>query len=81
MSFKITFDVFRSFCGYRISSNYSQGAIIPFFRKKGTFIRGKVINIRGRRLIQILLTGSRALNILFYYPIKGSEGAIIRGRW
>ena len=27
-------------------------------------------NIRGRRLSQILLTGSRTLNILFYYPIK-----------
>ena len=25
--------------------------------------------IEGRRLFQILLTGSHALNILFYYPI------------
>ena len=26
--------------------------------------------IRGRQLFQILLTGSRTLNIWFYYPIK-----------
>ena len=54
---------------HHCSSNNSRGhslfpgAIIP---------RGKTI-IRGRRLFQILLTGSRALNILFYYPIKSKK--------
>ena len=32
-----------------------------FFASKGAIIRGK-------RLFQILLTGSRHLNIVFYYP-------------
>ena len=40
-----------------------------FFHQKGAIIGGKAI-IRGRRLFQILLTRSRSLNILFYYPIK-----------
>ena len=43
----------------RISSNNNY----YFWHKKGTIFRG-------RRLFQILLTGSRALNILFYFPIK-----------
>ena len=40
-----------------------------FFASKGAIIRGKAI-IRERRLFQILLTGSRVLKILFYYPLK-----------
>ena len=32
--------------------------------------------IRGKRLFQILLTGSRTLNILFYYPIKSKYNHI-----
>ena len=44
---------------YRISSNNNY----YFWHKKGTIFRG-------RRLFQILLTGSRDLNILFYFPIK-----------
>ena len=51
--------------GYRISSNNGGGrlSIISFLLKKGAIIRA-------RRLFQILLTGSRALHILFYFPIK-----------
>ena len=45
---------------YRISSNKSRGQLYLFSHQKGAIIRG-------RRLFQILLTGSRALNILFYY--------------
>ena len=40
-----------------------------FSHQKGTIIRGKVIIHRGR-LFQILLTGSHALNLLSYHPIK-----------
>ena len=58
---------------YRISSNNSRGRLFlfsPHMRKKmGVIIRGKAI-IRLRLLFQILLTGRRALNILFYFPIK-----------
>ena len=43
---------------YRISSNNVRGGDHFFYRTK-----------RGR-LFQTLLTGSRALNILFYFPIK-----------
>ena len=39
-----------------------------FFAPKGA--------IRGKRLFQILLTGSRTLNILFYYPIKSKNNHI-----
>ena len=45
------------------------GGFISFSHEKGAIIRGKAI-IRGRRLFQILFTGSRALNILFNFPIK-----------
>ena len=48
---------------YHISSNSSRGRLFIFPHQKGAFIRG-------RRLFQILLTGSRALNTLFYYPDK-----------
>ena len=44
---------------YRISSNNNY----YFWHKKGTIFRGRL-------LFQILLTGGRALNILFYFPIK-----------
>ena len=50
---------------YRISSNN----INYFWHKKGTIFRG-------RRLFQILLTGGRALNILFYFPIKWKNNHI-----
>ena len=54
---------------YRSSSSNSQGALLFFPHKKGVIIRGKTF-ILGRQLFQIFLTGSRALNIFFYYPIK-----------
>ena len=57
---------------YRIFFNNSQGRLFLFQHQKGAIIRGKAI-IRGRRLFQILLTGSRALNILLYYPIKSKN--------
>ena len=41
---------------------------IPFSHQKGA--------IRGKWLFQILLTGSRTLNILFYYPIKSKNNHI-----
>ena len=44
------------------------GNIILFSNQKGAVIQGKVI-VRGRRFFQILLTGSHALYILFYYSI------------
>ena len=54
---------------YRSSSSNSQGPLVIFPHKMEAIIQGKVI-IGGRRLFQILLTGSHALNIFFYYPIK-----------
>ena len=42
--------------------------IILFSNQKGAVIQEKVI-VRGRRFFQILLTGSHALYILFYYSI------------
>ena len=51
------------------SSNNSRGPLLFFPHKKGAIIQGKAI-IGGRQLFQILLTGSHALNIFFYYPIK-----------
>ena len=54
---------------YRISSNKKQRRSLFFSLKKGAIIQGKA-NIRGRRLFRLSLTGSRALNFLFYYPIK-----------
>ena len=53
---------------YRIFSNNSRGRLLFFRTKRGRLFAVKA-NIRGRRLFQILLTGSRNLNILFYYPI------------
>ena len=44
------------------------GNIVLFSHQKGAVIQGKVI-VRGRRFFQILLTGSHALYILFYYSI------------
>ena len=44
----------------------SGGGYYFFSHKKGAFIRG-------RRLFQILLTGSHALNILCYYSIKSKN--------
>ena len=57
---------------YYISSNNSQGRLLIFSYQKGAIIWGKAI-IQGRRLFQRLLTGSRALNIVFYYPIKSKN--------
>ena len=65
----------RTFCGYRISSNNSRGRLFLFPHKKGAIIRGKAI-IWGRWLFLILLTGSRALNILFYHAIKSKNNHI-----
>lgn len=42
-------------------------AIIIFSHQKGAIVR------QGRRLFCILLSGSLALNILFYYPMKLKE--------
>ena len=53
---------------YRISSNNNGARLFLFSQQKGAIIRGKAI-IGGRRLFQILFTGSRALNILYYFPI------------
>ena len=54
---------------HRCSSNNSRGhSLFP-----GAIIPREKTIIRGRRLFQILLTGSRALNILFYYPIKSKK--------
>ena len=47
----------------------AEGSYYFFHTKKGAIIRGKVI-IQGRRLFQILLTGSLTVDILFYYSIK-----------
>ena len=54
---------------YRISSNNNRGRLFLFSHQKGAINRGKVI-IRGRRFFQILLSESRALNILFYFPLN-----------
>ena len=51
------------------SSNNSGGRLFLFLHKKGVIIRG-------RRLFQIFLTGSRALNILFYFPIKSKNNHV-----
>ena len=59
----------KLFKKYRISSNNSGGRLFLFLHKKGVIIRG-------RRLFQILLTGSRALNILFYFPIKSKNNHV-----
>ena len=48
---------------HRVSSNNSQGRLLYFLHKKGWLFKE-------RRLFQILVTGSCALYILFYYPIK-----------
>ena len=48
---------------YRISSNNSWGQLFLSLHQKGVIIQG-------RQLFQMLLTGSRALNILFYFAIK-----------
>ena len=53
---------------YHVSSNNSWGQLFLFSHKKGAIIRGKVIICAS--VFQILLTGSRALNILFSFPIK-----------
>ena len=45
------------------------GAIISFLYKKGAII-GR------RRLFKILLTGSRALNIMVYFPIKSKNNHV-----
>ena len=48
---------------YRISSNNSWEQLFLSLHQKGVIIQG-------RQLFQMLLTGSRALNILFYFSIK-----------
>ena len=61
---------------YRISSNNSRGQLFLFSYKKGAII-GR------RRLFKILLTGSRALNIMLYFPIKSKNNHvnILTGSW
>ena len=54
---------------YCLSLNSSRGWLFLFSHQKGRYIHGKTI-IRGRRLFQIVLTLSRALNTLFYFSIK-----------
>ena len=54
---------------YRISSNNSRGQLFLFSYKKGAII-GR------RRLFKILLTGSRALNIMLYFPIKSKNNHV-----
>ena len=68
-------------CTYRISSNNSWGDYF-FFRTKngGHYSRDEAI-IKGRRLFQILLTENRALNILFYFPIKSKNNHIKNWTW
>ena len=63
----------ESECGisYRISSNNSRGNYFFFHIKRGRLFEG-------RRLIEILLTGSLALNILFYYHIKKTEHGLFK---
>ena len=73
---------------YRITSNNNRGQFrLLFSHKKGAIIPGMYSlqndpqfrvgdhfgGSTGRRLFQILLTGSRALNILFYFPIKSKS--------
>ena len=41
---------------------------VPYFLELLIIAHQKEPIIRGRRLFQILLTGSRALNISLYYP-------------
>ena len=47
-------------CRYRISSNNSRGRLFLFLHKKGD----------DYSIIQILLTGSHALNICFIFPLN-----------
>ena len=47
-----------------------------FFAQKGGDYSGDEAIIKGRRLFQILLTGSRTLNILLYFPIKSKNNII-----
>ena len=54
---------------YRISSNNSRARLFVFSHQKGAIIRE-------RRLFQVLFTGGRALNILFYFPIKSKNNHI-----
>ena len=51
---------------YHISLNDSWGRLFLFPLQKGVIIRG-------RQLFQILLTGSHALNILFYYSSESKK--------
>ena len=67
-----TVDISLVLLTYRISSNNSQGRIFFFLHQTGAIIQGKAI-IWEKRLFQILLTGSRVLNILFYYPVKSKS--------
>ena len=54
-------------CKYTVFPRIIAGGDYFFFRIK----RGRLFE--GRRLFRILFTGSRALNILFYYPIKSNN--------
>ena len=66
-AFKIWLWEYILFCvlslKHHISSNNSRGRLFLFSHQKRVIIQWS-------RLFQILLTGSHALTILFYYPIK-----------
>ena len=55
--------VHENWWGYSISPNKSWGWLFLILNQKGAIIRG-------RRLFQIILTGSRALNICFIFPLN-----------
>ena len=55
---------------HRISSNNSRGRLFHFSQHKGAIIQRKAIDIRGRRLFQIFLTRSSALNICSIIPLN-----------
>ena len=54
--------------------NNSRGRLFLFSHKKGAIFRG-------RRLFEILLTGSRALNILLYFPRNHKTITLINWTW
>ena len=59
-----------------IAGGSCRGQLFLFLYKKGAII-GR------RRLFKILLTGSRALNIMLYFPIKSKNNhvSILMGSW
>ena len=61
---------------FSAAGNYFSNTIVPRIIAGGDYFffrteRGRLFE--GRRLFQQLLTGGRALNILFYYTIKSKN--------